>query len=663
MAWFDNAWDHRREVTVDNSSGAAKTNYPVKISLTSASFDFTEAQSDGADVRVTDADEITLIDHWIESWDSVGETAVIWAEVPSIPGAASKSIYLYYGNAGVVDVSDIGAAFPAGIDFSDVSVLRGSIEDDGDKTLFNEITLVELADIPTATFFREQDCIVHDPNDPNLGTNPEREYKLYFSATLPAGARIYVLFSADGETWGSPQACITGDPIRVSEDPSPVLLLDTPGQVYRDVDDKMYLYTEDGNSAGTYVYESTDGINFTTMSGNPVIPKGAPGSWEEQLAQSPCAVHDGTQFIVGYEGFSISTAQFGIASGTSPNSLTKSANNPVLSASEHAHLAGTNVVIDTMWKVGSQIKLIGHAGSGPDRVFGFKTSNLSPATWVNADFSEDGKQFDPGEAFTIGVNFANPGQVTGCPENDTLALMDVNSETPAWRLYRSANNTARFTFSPIDIINGQLVITPYLTQSIVLGLYMSADFGLPNEFRVEARAKQVAQNNDNRAGMGFGAGSIGEIAGNTRIAVGQGYSAFFFQPGSATGLRIGEYDAAHAEILDAGSNYAEADANVFKDRRFTYRSTGALAVEVGASTRTGSDTTHVAGNKKLYYFQGTTGATGDGAITTVDHLFVRPYDGADPTQTVGSQESGFDPANLAAVQIGADVDLTWDASF
>jgi len=98
-AWYDTNWQYRRAITIDNTANSnVLSQYQVKITLTSSTFDFSHALSDGSDIRVTDSDGTTVIPYWIQSYDHVGQTATIWVRVPSIPASGSKALYLYYDN-------------------------------------------------------------------------------------------------------------------------------------------------------------------------------------------------------------------------------------------------------------------------------------------------------------------------------------------------------------------------------------------------------------------------------------------------------------------------------------------------------------------------------------------------------------------------------------
>ncbi|MFI5371238.1 MAG: DUF2341 domain-containing protein [Candidatus Eisenbacteria bacterium] len=106
------AWKYRRQVVVDNSSNPASlTDYPVRIDLDAAHFDFTRADAQGADLRLTDQDGSTMLSFWREGWDAVGRSGRLWLKIPSIPAHGTATVYLYYGNAAAADRSDGPATF------------------------------------------------------------------------------------------------------------------------------------------------------------------------------------------------------------------------------------------------------------------------------------------------------------------------------------------------------------------------------------------------------------------------------------------------------------------------------------------------------------------------------------------------------------------------
>lgn len=98
-------------VTIDNGGGAALSDFPVRIELTAANFDFEAAQADGSDIRVKGTDNSTLLDWWIEAWDATAETGTVWANVPTVPADDEIVIYLYWGDDGAAGTQDPDSVF------------------------------------------------------------------------------------------------------------------------------------------------------------------------------------------------------------------------------------------------------------------------------------------------------------------------------------------------------------------------------------------------------------------------------------------------------------------------------------------------------------------------------------------------------------------------
>lgn len=97
-------WTYRRAITVTNDGDQALTDYQIKIPLDSSTMAFANAQANGADLRIADADKITVIDHYVSSYDSGAQTATLWAKVPNVP-AGGTTLYLYYGNSGAASIA------------------------------------------------------------------------------------------------------------------------------------------------------------------------------------------------------------------------------------------------------------------------------------------------------------------------------------------------------------------------------------------------------------------------------------------------------------------------------------------------------------------------------------------------------------------------------
>ena len=109
---------YRRKITITEQSGNNLSDYQVRIDLDATNFDFSHAQTNGEDIRFTDANG-NLLSYWIEEWDAVNESAKVWVKVPSIPANSTVEIFLYYGNPEITSASDSEATFEFFDDFED----------------------------------------------------------------------------------------------------------------------------------------------------------------------------------------------------------------------------------------------------------------------------------------------------------------------------------------------------------------------------------------------------------------------------------------------------------------------------------------------------------------------------------------------------------------
>ncbi|AIY89151.1 DUF2341 domain-containing protein [Geoglobus acetivorans] len=88
-------WSYRVPITIRENSGNSLADYQVLVTL-NASFNWSNVNSDGSDIRFTD-DLGNPLSYWIEEWN-YGSSAKIWVRVPSIPASSTTTIYMYYGN-------------------------------------------------------------------------------------------------------------------------------------------------------------------------------------------------------------------------------------------------------------------------------------------------------------------------------------------------------------------------------------------------------------------------------------------------------------------------------------------------------------------------------------------------------------------------------------
>ena len=174
-------WGHRYPITIDNTlNPTALTDYQVMITLASSNFNFSYAQSGAQDIRFTDSDQVTVIDHWVEKWDYAGQSATIWVEIPSVPANGSTVIYLYVGNATASSTNDGVATFDFFDDFNpDVlgswqRVVVDNALDGSHNILVEDVNTDGKLDI-VADAYRAQVIVWYEqPADPVNGTWTKR---------------------------------------------------------------------------------------------------------------------------------------------------------------------------------------------------------------------------------------------------------------------------------------------------------------------------------------------------------------------------------------------------------------------------------------------------------------------------------------------------------
>jgi hypothetical protein len=112
-------WSYRRTVYVDNSfSSTSLTNFQIIIRLNTAYLiSQGKMRPDCGDIRVTDSSG-NLLPIWIDPDTKNMWNTKIYVKVPSIPAGSVVTLYLFYGNPGVTDVSDGNSVFDFFDDFS-----------------------------------------------------------------------------------------------------------------------------------------------------------------------------------------------------------------------------------------------------------------------------------------------------------------------------------------------------------------------------------------------------------------------------------------------------------------------------------------------------------------------------------------------------------------
>lgn len=103
---------YKDALTIDNTKNAnTLSNYQVSVLLNTASLVTSgKMRSDCGDIRINDTDDTTaLTNYWVENCNNAA--TIIWIEVPSIPAAATRTLYLYYGNSSASSLSSVSNTF------------------------------------------------------------------------------------------------------------------------------------------------------------------------------------------------------------------------------------------------------------------------------------------------------------------------------------------------------------------------------------------------------------------------------------------------------------------------------------------------------------------------------------------------------------------------
>jgi len=143
MGWLS-GWSYRKSHAVSGATGAG-TDYTVKIIIHSGSgsdsgedvYLNNHCSNFPNDIRFTDDDGTTELDHWCE--DLTADPATFWVKVNDDLGS-NQSIYVYYGKSGAASASasDLDDVFLCGDNFDDNSldtskwnVVEGSVTETG----------------------------------------------------------------------------------------------------------------------------------------------------------------------------------------------------------------------------------------------------------------------------------------------------------------------------------------------------------------------------------------------------------------------------------------------------------------------------------------------------------------------------------------------------
>ncbi|AWA39508.1 DUF2341 domain-containing protein [Pseudomonas sp. 22105] len=103
QAWWQDDWHYRKQIAVDTTPQGAAINQALGrtallVRLHTGNFTFDGVKEDGSDLRFVAADDKTVLNHQIESFDALMGMALIWVDVPNVEGDQRQDIWMYYGN-------------------------------------------------------------------------------------------------------------------------------------------------------------------------------------------------------------------------------------------------------------------------------------------------------------------------------------------------------------------------------------------------------------------------------------------------------------------------------------------------------------------------------------------------------------------------------------
>ncbi|MBF0433100.1 MAG: DUF2341 domain-containing protein, partial [Fibrobacteria bacterium] len=129
------SWSYSRKIYLNTTEQGSNVTgdveeFPVLIKLSSTNFTFSEADTDGDDIRFTKSDGSTDISYEIERWSDAKDSAEIWVLIDTVYGTnASQYFYMYWGKGSQTTASNGENVFAASNNFEGVWHLDNSLLD------------------------------------------------------------------------------------------------------------------------------------------------------------------------------------------------------------------------------------------------------------------------------------------------------------------------------------------------------------------------------------------------------------------------------------------------------------------------------------------------------------------------------------------------------
>jgi predicted GH43/DUF377 family glycosyl hydrolase len=321
-SWLS-GWDYRKSHIINSSAGAGK-NYNVNFTVFYGSGLDTKnsvylnghCRPDFGDVRFTASDGFTLLNYWIQSkFDNFNAT--FFVQVSDDLSVASRTIFIYYGNATATSASDIYSTFPFADDFN-----KGNLD-----------PITQLSDKPIlgvggqGSF--DEGVSAGGVKDPSILKVGSYYYMAY--TAFNGEASIGLARSPDLLNWAKLGQILVKT--QSWEDPrglaAPFLM---------QVGSKIYLFYcscpgGSGFCAIGYAYTTDIEGTWIKYENNPVLVPN-PSAWDSGLVYDPAVIHVNSTYYLSYVGetFDGGERMLGLATASEvdfPNVWTKSDRNPI----------------------------------------------------------------------------------------------------------------------------------------------------------------------------------------------------------------------------------------------------------------------------------------------------------------------------------------------
>jgi biopolymer transport protein ExbB len=212
LAWWNDDWTQRKEITIDTTAAGADINAPlteaqVLVRLSAGNFpQFFSVRDNGADLRFIAGDDQTPLRFHIERFDPVNEMAYVWVRLPAINAQSDAgNFFLYFGNPAAPSGSDPAASYDvatvAAFHFNETGGLPTDTTAYGTRAISGQLFPLPASIIGSGATLSGNEPLVLEAA-PQLAVNPDNGWTFETWLRVPAlpaePAALLDLRGADG---------------------------------------------------------------------------------------------------------------------------------------------------------------------------------------------------------------------------------------------------------------------------------------------------------------------------------------------------------------------------------------------------------------------------------------------------------------------------------